>query len=140
MTTTSSVTSTILVVLALALVIALALAIYLLGAERLFTLVLLLIIGLLIVALVAAASLPIRAWRKNDAPPVVEHYYHDGTKTIQRERIIDTRPAPLPALPAPASNTWSFPDALRAAFVSGQLAAPANNSAWNEQHDLIDVL
>jgi len=113
------------VALAVALVGAALLAVWLIGAETLRTLALILISGLVLAAVVAAAALPIRAWKSKDNTGE-KHFYHDGTKTVVRERVIDARPA-LPALPAPQQPTWGvFPELLRASYRAGLLAQPGD--------------
>jgi hypothetical protein len=88
---------------------------------------------LVLAVLVAAASLPIRTWRKNDSPPVVEkHVYHEG-RQITRERVLDGRQPIAPEvkllqLPAQVSSTGVFPELLRAAYQTGALQPPAPQS------------
>lgn len=107
--------------LTLALVLAAGMAIWLMGAERLYTLALVLVVGLVLAGLIVAAAVLVRQWRRSDANPVIErHYHHDGTRTI--EKVVDYRPAiaPLPAAPLPAA-LGVFPELLRAAYQAGAL-------------------
>ena len=108
-----------LVTLAVALVGGLIFAISLIGAEALTVLAALLIGGLALAGVLAAAALPIRAWRKNDAAPIEK-------QVIREVRILDNRPQPIPQLPAPQQAPFGvFPELLRASYQAGQLAAPA---------------
>lgn len=114
----------VLVGLVLAVVVGAGLSVWLIGAERLMTLALILVGGLVLAVVVGASALPIRAYRRRDMTGET-HYVHDGTKTIIRERVIDSRPAPFPALPAPAQTPFGvFPELLRASYQAGRLAAP----------------
>lgn len=109
-----------------ALVVVLGFTAWLIGAAQLFTLALILVVAFALAVVIFAAAFPIKAWRAGlPVPPVVqEHFYHDGTKIIEREKVLDGRmiEAPklyqLPAQPAGAA----FPDMLRAAFQAGTLA------------------
>lgn len=113
------------IALAVALVAAALLAVWLIGADRLFILALVFVGGLVVAGGLAGLALVIRAWRKNDAAPVIEkHIYHEGRQII-RERVIDHRPAAAPdvrllQLPA-APQGGAFPELLRAAFQAGTL-------------------
>lgn len=89
------------------------------------------LIGALSSALIiAATALPIRAWKKNDAPPVIEkHTIHEGRQII-RERVLDGR-APsttdVKLLPLPAApQAGVYPELLRAAYQAGQLGPAIN--------------
>lgn len=106
--------------LALAVTAAAVVGIWLLGADRLFVLALILVGGLALAGVLAAAALLVRQYRRSDANPVVEHHYHhDGTRTV--ERVIDGRPAALPQLPQlPAPGYGMFPELLRAAYQAGR--------------------
>lgn len=122
-----------LLALGLALVIGAALGVWLLGSERLMTLALILVIGLALALVMAAASLPIRAYRRRDMTGET-HHIHDGTKTIVREvRILDGRQVTAPEvkllqLPAQAQG-GAFPELLRAAYQAGTLGNPAQRQA-----------
>lgn len=107
-----------------------AVALWLIGADRLFTLALILVCGLVMAGMIAASALPIRAARKRDMTG--ETRILDGTRTIVREtKVLDGRaPAQndirllqLPAAPSGAA----FPEMLRAAYTAGQLRAPRND-------------
>lgn len=121
------------IALGLALVVALGLAVWLLGSERLMTLGLIFVTGLTLALVFAAASLPIRAFRRRDQTGET-HYVHDGTKTIVREtRILDGRQVTAPEvkllqLPAQAQG-GAFPELLRAAYQAGTLGNPAQRQA-----------
>ena len=106
-----------LVNLALALVAGVIFTVWLIGAETMKVLAGMLVGGLLLIGLVAAAALPIRAWKKNDAKPIEK-------QVIREVRILDGRPAPVPQLPPPQQPPFGvFPELLRAAYQSGQLSA-----------------
>lgn len=113
---------------------------WLVGGETLRTVLLLLAGAVALALIIGAAALPIRAWRRNDAQPVVkEHYYHDGqTKVIERHTI-DGRTVEGPKLyqlPA-APNGAAFPELLRAAWQAGQLTARrADETVDGEGHAL----
>ena len=117
------------IALGLALVVALGLSVWLLGSERLMTLGLIFVTGLTLALVFAAASLPIRAFRRRDQTGET-HYVHDGTKTIVREtRILDGRQVTAPEvkllqLPAQVQG-GAFPELLRAAYQAGTLGNPA---------------
>lgn len=122
-----------LVILALALAVAAALGVYLIGGDRLFLLAAVFVGGLVSAGVIAASALLIRAWRKNDSPPVVEkHVYHEGRQII-RERVLDGRQPMAPEvrllqLPAQASAMGVFPELLRAAYQAGALQPPTARS------------
>ena len=117
---------TITAALALALVGGALFAIWLIGREAVTALAGVLIGGVALGVVLAAASLPIRAYRKNDAAPVVEHHYHDGTTRVVERHTLDGRaPAQndirLLQLPA-AGQAAAFPELLRASYRAGLLA------------------
>ena len=125
--TTTSIWTLVLAGLVLALVVGVGLAVWLLGADRLFVLALVFVGGLVLVGVMVAAAFIVRQWRRSDANPLVEHHYHDGTRTVERvERVIDGRPQPLPQLPAPAQPPLGvFPELLRASYQAGYLGRGA---------------
>ena len=87
------------IALALALIVALALAVYLIGGDRLFILGAALVGGVVCAGILAGLALLVRAFRKNDNPPVIERYHTDGTKTIIHEtKILDGRAIEAPKL------------------------------------------
>ncbi|GAB4521537.1 MAG: hypothetical protein Kow0047_32460 [Anaerolineae bacterium] len=89
--------------------------IYLVGAETMRT-VLLVMAGAISTAIILAAlSLPIRAWRKNDAAPVEKHYIKE---TVLDGRVPQSPDVKLLQLPAPPSA--GFPELLRAAYQAGR--------------------
>jgi len=111
-------TPVLIVILALALVGGTIFAINLIGSAALTVLATLLVGGLVLAGLIAATALPIRAWRKNDAAPIEK-------QVIREVRILDSRPAPAPQLPAPQQPPLGvFPELLRASYQAGRLAAP----------------
>jgi hypothetical protein len=111
--------------LALALVGGVVYAVHLIGVQTIRTLAAILIVGIAAALVTAATSLPIRAYRKNDAPPIVERHFHDGTtaKIIERHTI-DGRTVEGPKLyqlpQAPSGG--AFPELLRAAYAAGRLS------------------
>ena len=119
------------IALGLALVVALALAVWLIGASTLQTVALILGAGGAAAAILAASALPIRAYRRRDMTGET-HHYHDGTKTIVRERetrILDGRQVTAPEvklLQLPQqTNGGAYPELLRAAFAAGTMRLPA---------------
>jgi len=125
------------VILALALAAAAALAVFLIGGDRLFILGAVLVGGLVVAGIIAALAFAIRAYRKNDALPVIEkHFYHEGRQII-RERVIDNRPAAAPdvrllQLPA-APQGGAFPELLRAAYQAGTLRGAPQEAPINAE-------
>lgn len=117
---------TLLAILALAAVGGLLFTLWLVGPETLRT-VLGVLTGALALALVLAASaLPIRAWKRRDNEPVVEHHYHDGTTKVIEKHTIDGRQINQPdikllQLPAQGSG-MAFPELMRSAYRAGLLA------------------
>ncbi len=119
-----------LIALGLALVVALGLAVWLLGGDRLMTLALILVSALALAGVLAAAALPIRAWKRRD-PTGETHHYHDGTRTVVKEtRVLDGRVAEAPRFyplpPQPAGTC--FPELMRAAYRAGMLNAPVTET------------
>jgi hypothetical protein len=112
------------IALALALIAAALLAVYLIGGDRLYILAAILVGGLVIAGFLGGLALVIRAYRKNDNPPVIErHTYHEGRQIIRETRVIDGRSIEAPKiyqLPAQPSG-GAFPELLRAAFQAGTL-------------------
>lgn len=113
---------------------ALALAIWMIGADRLFTLALIFVGGVVLAGLVAASALPIRAARKKD--PTGETRILDGTRTIVKEtKVLDGRaPADVKLLqlpPQPQGGAW--PELLRASWQAGLLANPKQPKAQDPQ-------
>ncbi len=63
--------------------------------------------GVVVAGIMAAAALPIRAWRKRDGVPIEK-------QVIREVRVIDSRPAPT-MLPVPQQTPFGvFPELLRA--------------------------
>lgn len=119
-----------LVILALALIGGTIFAINLIGPAALTVLATLLIGGLVLAGIVAATALPIRAWKKNDAAPIEK-------QVIREVRVIDSRPQPMPQLPAPQQPPFGiFPELLRASYQAGQLAAPRSDVVEAEVRQL----
>lgn len=116
------------IALAVALVAAALLAVYLIGGDRLFILAAALVGGLVVAGILGGLALVIRAYRKNDNPPVIErHTYHEGRQIIRETRVIDGRAVASPEvkllqLPAQAQG-GAFPELLRAAYQAGTLRA-----------------
>lgn len=118
------------VILAVALVAGVIFAIHLIGSAALTVLAFLLIGGLVLVGILAASSLPIRAWKKRDGVPIEK-------QVIREVRILDSRPAPAPQLPAPQQPPFGvFPELLRASFAAGRLAAPQGETVDAEVRHL----
>jgi hypothetical protein len=117
------------IALALALIVATALAVFLIGGDRLYVLAAVLVGGAVGMGLLFGLAVVIRAYRKNDSPPVIEkHTYHEGRQIIRETKVIDGRQINSPEikllqLPA-APQAGVFPEMLRAAFQSGLLRAP----------------
>lgn len=114
-----------LIILAVALVIVGGFAVWQIGSDFLRTLALILVAAIALALVIAATSLPIRAWKRKDN--IGETHYVDGTKTIVKEvRVLDGR-APAQAdvkiLQAPAQPGSFYPDLLRAAWQTGRLDA-----------------
>lgn len=112
-----------LLAVAVAMLAALGVFLFLVGAETL-RMVALVIGGAIAAALILGASaLPIRAYRRRDMTGET-HHYHEGTKTIVKEtRVIDGRAIEAPKiyqLPAQPQG-GAFPELLRAAFQAGTL-------------------
>lgn len=117
------------------------LAVWLLGADRLFILALILAGGLAMAGIIAASALPIRAARKRDMTG--ETRIMDGTRTVIKERVIDGRaPAQndirLLQLPQqPTGGAW--PELLRASYQAGLLGNPAERSAPARDLEELDL-
>ena len=127
------------IALGLALVVALALAVWLIGASTLQTIALILGAGAAVAAILAASSLPLRAYRKRDQTGET-HYVHDGTRTVVKEtRILDGRQVTAPEvklLQLPQQpNGGAFPELLRAAYQAGTLRLPAQREEATEGAD-----
>ena len=106
--------------------------IWLIGREAMTALAGVLIGGVTLGVVLAAASLPIRAYRKQDQTGE-SHHYHDGTTRVIERHTLDGRaPAQndirLLQLPA-AGQAAAFPELLRASFRAGLLAAPNGDQA-----------
>ena len=114
----------IVIALSIALAGTLAFGLWLIGAATLKTIALILSVAGSLALLIGASALPIRAWRRRDDAPVVEHYYHDGTRTVERHTL-DGRSVEAPRLlqlPAPAQSA-GFPELLQAAYRAGAAKA-----------------
>ena len=123
----SDVTRLALLIIGGACLLALALAVWLIGADTLRTLALILTGAVALAVILAASALPLRAWRKRD-PSGEAHHYHDGTRVIEKVHTIDGRAVTSPEvkllqLPAqPQGGAW--PELLRAAYTAGTLGNP----------------
>lgn len=107
------------VALALALVGGALLAVWLLR-DVLVILAAVFVGGLVLIGIIAAAALPIRAWRKNDAAPIER-------QVVREVRVIERQPAAAVQLPAPAQPAYGvFPELLRASYRAGLLAQPGD--------------
>lgn len=120
----SDVTRLALLIIGGAFLLALALAIWLIGADRLFILALILVGSVGMAAVIAASALPIRAARKRDMTG--ETRVLDGTRTVIREtKVLDGRAVTSPEvkllqLPQqPTGGAW--PELLRASYQAGLL-------------------
>lgn len=125
------------VALALALIAGAVASALLLGAERLMTLFVVFVAGILVIGVICAAALVVRAWKKDDSPPVVEkHVYHEGRQQIVRERVLDGRTQAAPEvrlLQAPGQGQFVTADMLRAAFLAGQQGSGSGQAPQAEQ-------
>lgn len=119
---------------AVALLGALLLAVWLIGADRLYVLALILGGALALAIVLGAAALPIRAYKRRDNTGEV-HHYHDGTKTIVRERILDGQAPEVKLLQLPAQpQGGAFPELLRAAYQAGALTDRRNvGDPWQDR-------
>jgi hypothetical protein len=104
--------------------LALALSVWLIGADRLFILALILVGSVGLAAVIAASALPIRAAKKRDMTG--ETRVLDGTRTVIREtKVLDGRAVTSPEvkllqLPQqPTGGAW--PELLRASYQAGLL-------------------
>jgi len=120
----SDVTRLALLIIGGAFLLALALAIWLIGADRLFILALILVGSIGMAAVIASSALPIRAARKRDMTG--ETRVLDGTRTVIREtKVLDGRAVTSPEvkllqLPQqPTGGAW--PELLRASYQAGLL-------------------
>lgn len=97
-----------------ALVAALGVAAWLIGAETLRVMGLIFVSGLVLVGLVVAAAVVVRAYRRQDALPIER-------QVIRETRIIDSR-EPAPQLPTVQPSPFGvFPELLRASYRAGLL-------------------
>lgn len=104
------------VVLLVALVAALGIGLWLIGAETLRVMGLILTVGLVAVGLTGALALVVRAWRKNDSLPIERQVVRE----VRETRILDGR-EPAPQSPAQAPF-GVFPEMLRASYRAGLLS------------------
>ena len=74
------------IALSLVLIAALVPAVYLIGGDRLFILGAALVGGMVCAGILAGMALLVRAFRKNDNPPVIERYHTDGTKRLSKRQ------------------------------------------------------
>jgi hypothetical protein len=96
---------------------------YVLGAERVMTLALVLTGAGSTAIVLVAVGFVVRAWRRTDNPPVIERYYHtrDGTRTVERHfegRELVPPEVKLLQLPNP-NEAATYPELLRAAYGAG---------------------
>ncbi len=114
-----------LVVFGLAIALTFGFALWLIGAEFVRVLAVILVAGLTLALVLVASAFPVKAWRVPHTPPplVEKHIIHDGTRTVERHTL-DGRTALAPRLfqlPTQPQAT-SFPELLRAAYQSGTSA------------------
>lgn len=128
---------TVVVGLILAMIGGVIYALWLIGREGVLVLAGVFTGGVVLAALTAASALPIRAYRKNDSPPVVEHHYHDGTRTVEKIHTLDGRMpggGDIRLLQLPQTGAaGAFPELLRASYRAGLLAAPNGNQVDQPQ-------
>lgn len=114
---TGSVWVLVLVGVVLALVVSAGLGTWLIGAETLRVMGLVLVSGLVLCGVLVAVAVVVRAYRRNDAQPIER-------QVIRETRIIDSRPPAPYQLPAPQATPFGvFPELLRAAYRSGALSS-----------------
>lgn len=108
-------------------------AMWQIGSATLRTMGLIFVGGITLALVIGAAAIPIRAWRRNDSPPVIERHFTDGTRTIIKERVLDGRPptqTDIKLLQLPAQpQAGAYPDLLRAAFAAGATQLPARRAS-----------
>jgi hypothetical protein len=125
-------------IVGLALALAFGFALWLIGADTLRTMAIILGACLGLALLIGAGALFVRAWKKSDNPPrVIEHHFHEGTRVIERHTI-DGRQVEAPKLyqlPAPPSG-GAFPDLLRAAYQAGTLRSRPDAPIEGEAREL----
>jgi hypothetical protein len=100
----------------------LAFGMWLIGADFLRTLALILVAGLMLALVLFASAFPVKAFRLPKTPPplVEKHVIYNGTRTIERHTL-DGRTVEAPRLfQLPAQpQAQAFPELLRAAYQSG---------------------
>jgi hypothetical protein len=86
-------------VFGLAIAATLSVALWMIGAEFVRTLAVILVAGLTLALILVASAFPVKAWRMpHTPPPVVEkHIIHDSTRTVERHTL-DGRTALAPRL------------------------------------------
>jgi len=108
-----------------AFLLALALSVWLIGAETLRNVAYILAGAVALALILASSALPIRAAKKRDMTGEANHYYHDGTRTVEKIHTIDGRAVTSPEvkllqLPQqPTGGAW--PELLRASYQAGLL-------------------
>lgn len=105
---------------------ALLLALWLIGPEHLRTLATIVVVAVSVAVVLVGVAVVVRMWRRKDVTgeTVTNHYYHEGTKTVVRERVLDGRAVEAPKLyqlPAQGGGA-AFPELLRASYAAGMLA------------------
>ncbi|MCX7707796.1 MAG: hypothetical protein N2204_07295 [Anaerolineae bacterium] len=107
-------------------------ALWLMGAEMVRLLAVLLLVGGLLIGLVWAAQFPIRAWRSNVQPE--RHIYHEKVREIHHAPDLRATPG-TPALP-PRPAEPVYPELMRAAFLAGLLDGRSTvTQTWEEADD-----
>ena len=114
----------------LAIAATLGFALWMIGADFVRVLAVIMVAGVTIALILVASAFPVRAWRMpHTPPPVVEkHIIHDGTRTVERHTL-DGRTALAPRLfqlPSQPQAT-GFPELLRAAYQSGMSTERADD-------------
>lgn len=103
------------------------LALWLMGAEHVRTLGTIFVVSVSVTIVMVGVAVVVRMWRKRDMTGEAttnNHYFHDGTKTVVRERVIDGRAAEGPKLyqlPSQGGGA-AFPELLRASYAAGMIA------------------
>lgn len=108
-------------------------AMWQIGRDRLYTLGLILTCAVAATLVLVALAIIVRMWRRNDAPPVIERHFRDGTVRIIEKHTLDGRaPAQndikllqLPAQP----QAGAYPELLRAAYAAGATRLPAHSTS-----------
>ena len=130
--------TTVLVIIVLVVALAtVGLVIYRLDLDKLYTLALILVGGVVLAVIIAATALPIRARKVREGPhereTVIKH-------TIEREGRIPEQPK-IYALPQGQQTGWggAIPDLLRSAYMAGQRGLPGTGETGVVDAEFKDV-